>query len=49
VNGGQPIDQGQPPDQLSTNALDAQDYETIGVKTGFNQTLDENLHGNVHV
>jgi len=49
VNAGQPIDQGQPGNPLSTVALSECTYSPVGPKQGFCQRLDFGLHGNVHV
>ncbi len=49
VNKGQPIQQGQPGDPLSTSSLAQCLYEPQGVNMGFCLTLDSGLHGNVHV
>jgi tyrosinase len=47
INAGNPIDQGQPAGSLSPNP--SLSRGTFAGATGFNQTLDLGLHGNVHV
>ena len=49
VNQGQPIQQGQPGDPLSLEALAECDYEPGGVTQGFCMNLDQSIHGAVHV
>jgi tyrosinase len=49
VNQGQPIQQGQPGDPLSLEALSQCVYEPLTNNPGFCQDLDQNLHGNIHV
>jgi tyrosinase len=49
VNDGQPIDDGQPADTLSTDALAQCTYGPNDSEEGFCQKLDFGLHGNVHV
>ncbi len=48
VNGGRPIQQGQPNDPLSLDSLLQCAYDPQGVEPGFNDKLDNGLHGNVH-
>ena len=48
VNSGQPIDQSSPGD-LDLTALSQATYLPNGADPGFNQDLDQGLHGNVHV
>jgi tyrosinase len=49
VNDGQPIQDGQIGDPLSTNALDQCSYGLGPADQGFCRALDRGLHGNVHV
>ncbi|HEY0439683.1 MAG TPA: tyrosinase family protein [Xanthobacteraceae bacterium] len=50
VNAGTPLDQNHPPGFLSPNpALALRTYNPQGVAQGFNDFLDGDLHGNVHV
>ena len=49
VNDGMPIQQGQPGDPLSLEALGQCLYEPQGINPGFCQDLDQGLHGNIHV
>jgi tyrosinase len=50
VNANQPIDKGQPDDPLSSIALKQTTYSPVSQsRRGFNETLDNGLHGNVHV
>jgi tyrosinase len=50
INNGAPIDQNSPPGSLSAvPALSRQNYGPQGVAPGFNDFLDGDLHGNVHV
>jgi tyrosinase len=48
VNQGEPIDK-YDPGALDLSALAECTYDPKGVASGFNQTLDFGLHGNVHV
>jgi len=48
VNAGEPIQQGEPGDPLSTDALEECLYEPQDPEMGFCMRLDATLHGNVH-
>jgi tyrosinase len=49
VNDGLPIQQGQPGDPLSLDALEECNYESQDAVQGFCLALDAGLHGNIHV
>jgi tyrosinase len=49
VNDGVPIQEGEPGDPLSLDALEECIYESDDAVQGFNLALDSGLHGNIHV
>ena len=49
VNDGMPIQEGEPGDPLSLDALAQCRYESDTVEQGFCLDLDSGLHGNIHV
>jgi tyrosinase len=49
VNAGQPIDKNARGNPLNLSVLKERDYERRGVAGGFDYTLDNELHGAVHV
>ena len=49
VNAGEPIDLNAPGNPLNADSLGQRDYDRTGVVQGFNEMLDFNVHGAIHV